>query len=161
VWCLRSSYHKECHPEQSLTRFCVERSRRICGCTSGLMRAILETGHGCPEPKIRNIKLAVILSERGPKRLSVPGSPKSDLCSLGWSLGVVSRRICICPFAILYTNFRLTALACAFPQWPQEPRRACGTRLQQRRKFAKRTSLRWDRTPGCLYSVTTLCSANQ
>jgi len=45
---------------------------------------------------IRNIKLVVILSERGPKRLSVPG----------WSLGVVSRRTCICPFAIFQTKFR-------------------------------------------------------
>ena len=44
--------------------------------------------------------------ERGRKRFSVPGSPKSDLCSLGWSLGVVSRRICICPLAISYTKFR-------------------------------------------------------
>src|ERR1700731_4836887 len=38
----------------------------------------------------------VIRSERGPERFSVPGSPKSGLCSLGWRLGVASRRICIC-----------------------------------------------------------------
>ncbi len=39
---------------------------------------------------------AVILSERGPKRLSVSGVPKERSCSLGWSSGVVSRRICGC-----------------------------------------------------------------
>ena len=40
-----------------------------------------------PEPEIRDIKLAVIRSERGPERLSVPGSPKSDLCFFGVEFG--------------------------------------------------------------------------
>jgi hypothetical protein len=61
--------------------------------------------HARPDGTAQNPKLScslqnsqqhrvVILSERGPKRF--PGAPKSARCSLGSSLGVVSRRICFC-----------------------------------------------------------------
>jgi len=40
-------------------------------CEAILSDAILSPS--CPEPEGRNIKLAVILSERGPERLSVRG----------------------------------------------------------------------------------------
>ncbi len=56
------------------------RARRLCSCRS------------CPVSKVH--KKTVILSERGPRRLS--GVPKERFCSLGWSVGVVSRRICFC-----------------------------------------------------------------
>ncbi len=48
-----------------------------------------------PTPRFSS-SYPLVMSERGPKRSSVPGSPKSGLCSLGWRLGVVSRRICFC-----------------------------------------------------------------
>jgi len=53
---------------------------------------------------------AVLLSERGPRRSL--GSPKSDLGSLGQSLGVVSRRICCCCFQRLAVG-RLPAVFAA------------------------------------------------
>src|ERR1700683_57114 len=45
------------------------------------------------------------------------GAPKSDLCSLGSGLGVVSRRICFSPFAFLVRNsesWKLAANGCLF-----------------------------------------------
>ncbi len=56
----------------------------------GAVEARLRLCPQCPASKVHNKTEDVILSERGPKRSSVPGSPKSGLCSLGWSVGVVS-----------------------------------------------------------------------
>jgi hypothetical protein len=49
-------------------------------------------------------------SERGFEHISVPGSPKSGLCSLGWSSGVVSEESGFLPPRIPDANFGLRTI---------------------------------------------------
>jgi hypothetical protein len=51
-----------------------------------------------------------ILSDRGPRRTSAPGSPMSGLCYLGWRLGGGESKDLRLLFGIYRMNFRVTTL---------------------------------------------------
>ena len=72
--------------EQVFVRGVEDKRSAVLGCKSNRSSSPVEA--------MRNTATAArsLGSERGPRRFSVPGSPKSGLCSLGWSSGVPKER---------------------------------------------------------------------